>query len=109
MQVADLVFDVLFGHRIALEQRLVAFGGSLRQAIVGLRGRQIGARLVQLAVDLRGFDLGQQIAGFDVRPDIEIPLLQIAAGARKDGRGDEGLHAAGKHHFFRRRGGLGMQ
>ena len=76
LQVAHFVFDVLLRHGFGLQERFVARGGGPRQLVVGLGGGQVGAGLVELAVDFGRFDLGQQLAGLDVRADVEIPRFR---------------------------------
>ena len=59
---------------------------------IGFRSGQSAAGLRQLLVDLRRLNHGQQLPGFYVRTDVEIPLLQITVGARVNRRRDERLH-----------------
>ena len=68
---------------------------------VGLDALELGARLVKLLVDLRRFDLGEELALYYVGADVEVPLLQVAVGAGVDGRVGEGLHVAGKDDVLR--------
>jgi hypothetical protein len=100
IHVADDVVCVLPGDRAFLFEIHHAPGGDLRQIQVGLSGLQIGLGLLQLMVHFGRLDLGQKITRFHARADIGIPLLQIAVGARINGRVDQGLGIAGQHQFL---------
>ena len=60
----------------------------------GLRLRERGARLGDLLIEFRGFDLGHELAGFDAIADIDDARLHVAIGAREDGGFDDGLQVA---------------
>jgi hypothetical protein len=61
-------------YRAALQQKQPAVGSGQRQVLIGLRRVEIGPRLAQLLIDFRSLDFGQQVALFDVRSHIEIPV-----------------------------------
>ena len=84
----------------SFHQSQVAIHGDFGQLQVGLRGGQLGFGLIKLLIDLRRFDLGQQLSGFHARADIGVPFLQITAGARVHRRIDERLNVAGQRDFF---------
>ena len=50
----------------------------------GLRLLQGRAGLVKLLVNLRGIDLGQEIACLYLRADIEVPFFQVTVGLSVD-------------------------
>ena len=75
-------------------------GGDLREIEIGLGGFQIGLRLLQLMIGFGRFDFGEELAGLHVRADVDIPFLQIAGGARVDGRIGERLRVAGQDDFL---------
>jgi hypothetical protein len=81
------------------QQRLPAVAGHAGKVRIGLHALQLGTRLVQLLVDLGRFDLGQKVALVHVRADVEVPLLQVAVGARVDGRIGKRLYVAGKREI----------
>src|SRR4029077_10462786 len=80
--IAARVVDLLFGNAVCLDQLFITRGGNARKILVGLRGAEIGARLVQLLVHFRRVDVGKQFALLHVAPDIVVPLLEVAAGTR---------------------------
>ena len=45
-----------------------------------LRGEQVAPSLLKLLVNFRSLDKSEQLAFFDVRPNIEIPFPQVAIG-----------------------------
>ena len=96
------VVEVLPRHRVGLDQILVALGGRPRQALVRLRGRQVGARLEQLLIDLGRVDLGEHLPGLHLRSDVGVARLQVAGGPREDRGVGEGLDVAGQRDFLRR-------
>jgi len=81
------------------QQRLPPVAGHARKLCVRLHTLKLGPRLVQLLVDLRRFNLGEQIALVHVRADIEVPSLQVAISARVDGCIGKRLHVAGKREI----------
>ena len=70
---------------------------------------QIGLGLGQLLIHFRSGDFGQQSAFFHAGADIEVPMGQIAGGARVDGRISLGGHVAGQHKVVYRRAWLGRR
>ncbi len=87
-----------------LQQSLITVSRDLSQLQIGLRRGQRAARLRQLLINLRSLNGRQQLAGFHVRPDVEIPLLQVAIGAGVNRRGDERLYVSGQDNFLSWRG-----
>ena len=81
------------------QQRLPPVAGHAGKVRIGLHALQFGARLVQLLVDFGRLDLGQEIAFAHVRANVEVPLLQVAVGARVDGRIGKCLYIAGKREI----------
>ena len=101
MEIADCLVGRLFGDGIGLQQLLPARGGDLGELVVGLGRGAVGARLLELVVDLRRLDLREQLTGFHARADIGVPALEIAVGPRVDRRVHERLHVAGQHELLR--------
>ncbi len=58
-----------------------------------------GFGLSDLLIQLRRFEGRQYLPGCHVAAYVDIPVLQIAAGARVNGRVREGLDVSGEHHF----------
>ena len=52
--------DLLLGDRVGVNQLLVTLRGHARQSDVGLRLAEHGSRLVQLLIDFRSLDDGEQ-------------------------------------------------
>ena len=104
------LLTLLFLHRDdALGQIPPTFVGGLGELLFGFphldrRARRIelGFRRGQLRVEIRGVDLGQQIALLHVGAVIEIPVLQIAVDPRVDRRLVPGLDGAGQHQALGR-------
>ena len=71
---------------------------------IGLRRLEVGLGLLELLVDLRALDLGEELPLLHVGADVEVPALHVAVDARKDRRIREGLRAAGKDELLPRRG-----
>ena len=67
---------------------------------IGLRRREIGARLRELFIHFRRVDVRQQIAFLNPAADIVIPLLEIAVGARVNRGLDERFHRSRQHQVF---------
>ena len=86
---------LLLGDGVQLEEILIALGGGVGEVEVGLGALEVGARDLQLFVELRGLDGGHELALGDVRADVHEPLLEVAAGAGVDGRVVVGLGVAG--------------
>ena len=78
------------------QQDLPPIGGHAGKVGVGLHALQFGTRLAQLLIDFGRFDHGEQVAFVYVCADIEVPILQVAVGARVDGRIRECLDVAGE-------------
>ena len=87
---------LLLGDGVGLEEVLIAGGGGVGEIEVGLRALEVGLGDLELLVDLGGFDGGHELALSDVGADVEVPLLEVAAGAGVDGRVGEGLGVAGE-------------
>jgi len=102
------LISVLLGDIAGLRQLVPARGGLLGDLVVGLGRGQIGARLLELVVDLGGLDLGQELPGFDSCTDVHQPALEIAVGARIDRRVDVGLDAAWQDQLLHRGAALGL-
>ena len=49
---------------------------------IRLGAGQIGFGLQELLVEIGRVDLGEEVAGFDWRADIRLPILHIAGDAR---------------------------
>ena len=56
-----------------------------------------GARLIQFLIDFRCLDFRQQLAGFDFRTDIGVPLADVAVGPRIHRRLLDCLCASGQN------------
>src|SRR6202023_797697 len=80
------VVCVLPRDRVGLQQVLVAPGRALPIAGVRLGGGEVCPRLQQLLIDLGRADDGEKLALPHVRTDVEVPVAEIAIGARVDGR-----------------------
>ena len=93
--------ELLLRHGIAFAQRLPAFHAAFgqRKALCRLLARRDALR--QLLVHLRGVDLGQQLALGDAAADVLVPALEIAAGARRNGRLHIALQRTGQHQALR--------
>ncbi len=97
-------------HCAVLFEFTPARGRFLRQAQVGLGEGQRGLRflerrlrigyrragLLDLLVELGGFDFGKTLAGLDVIAVIGEAFHDVTVGARENGRFDEGLQFAWK-------------
>jgi hypothetical protein len=84
---------LLRGHPPFFDQRLVALPGHVRKIRIGLvlaqrrlRLAEVGLRLLDLMVELWSGDLGEKLALLDVVADVDIALVDIAAGAGEDVR-----------------------
>ncbi len=62
---------------------MAAFQHAAREGSIGLRGGDIGFRLHDLLVEIRGVDFGEQLPGLHRRADIDFQFLQVAADARE--------------------------
>ncbi len=90
--ITDRVIDFLLGHSVRFDQVLVARRSNSGKIGVGLGGVQIRSRLRKLLIDFGRVNIREQLALWHARSDIVVPLLQIAVGARIDGRFHIGLH-----------------
>jgi hypothetical protein len=81
---ADGVVDILLRNCMALQQVLIAILGDLGEPEIGFGGAEVAQRLLELLVDFRSLDFGQELAFFDMRPYIEIPAPQITVRPRKN-------------------------
>ena len=82
----NLLVGFLLRDGVGRAQIAPALRGQVGDFLVGFGRREIGFRLAQLLIDFRGLDLGQQLAGLHRCADVDQPALQIATGARVDGR-----------------------
>jgi hypothetical protein len=78
---------------------LPAFIRRLRQVRIGHRRIQVCARLVQLTINFRRVDLGQQVTFVHPGTYIRVPGLKVAAGARVDRRLHVGGDISGKYQL----------
>jgi hypothetical protein len=99
---------LLLGDGVQLEEILIALGGGVGEVEVGLRALEVGARDLQLFVELGGLDGGHELALGDVLADVHEPLLEVAAGAGVDGRVVVGLGVAGELDLGGRAGDGGV-
>ncbi len=91
---------------MALQQVFVAILGDLGEPEIGFGGAEVTARLLELLVDFRSLDFGQELAFFDMRPYVEIPTLQITVRPGKNRRLDIRLNVPRQHNFLQRCGPL---
>src|SRR5205085_10076994 len=100
---AALLVQLLLRDGLALPQRLPALEGARRERQA--RGRLLtgGDRLRELLVDLGRLDVGEELALLHAAADVAVPLLEIAAGARRDRRLHIALQRAGQHYLLRLR------
>ena len=96
-QGAHRIVARLGGYRLALLHGHGAGGSDLRELFIGLRRLEIGSRLAQLLIDLRRLDQGEELTLLHAGTDIEIPLLQVTAGAGIDWRIGEGHGLTGQN------------
>jgi len=68
---------------------------------------QMMDRLRQLLINFRRLNDGKQVAGFYVRPNIEIPFLQITIRTGVNWRGNKWLYVSWQNDFLSRRGFFG--
>ena len=103
LQGAVFVIGILLRDRILRQQGVPALrrgGGEMR---IGDRGFEIGLRLRQLLVEIRGLDQRQHLSGLHRRADIGVPVLQIAADLGVDRRLVKGADVARQHEVAGRR------
>ena len=92
---------------VGLDQSGVAIGLNVGVVGVGLRGGKIGFGLRHLLVEFGRVDDREQVALLHVCTDVEVPVHQIAIGARVDGRVSIGGHVAGQDKLVHGRAGFG--
>ena len=107
-EVALGLIGFLLGDGAGADEELPAGGGDFGDVVIGLRGFEVGASLLELLIDFGRFDFGEELAFFYGSADVEVPALQIAVGAGVDGRVDEGGGVAGERDFLGRGVGDGM-
>ena len=73
-------------HRLLLDQRRVAVGGTLRQRLVGLRQRQLRLRRLQIGLINRIINLIQLLSGAHQRAFLKQALLHDTAHLRLNHR-----------------------
>ncbi|CAM2152784.1 hypothetical protein PT2222_290074 [Paraburkholderia tropica] len=100
-QVRGLFIGFLLRDRILLEHFGPALRRGGRELFVRDRVLQIGARLLQLLVEIGRVDHAEQLPGLHVRADIGVPGVQITRDARVDRRVDVGRQMAGQHQHLR--------
>ena len=98
--VAAGVVHFLLRHAIRLDQFLVARRRNLRQILIRQRRAQIRSRLRKLLIHFRRIDVRQQFALLHPRPDVVIPLLQIAGRPRINRRFHIRLQRRRQHQIF---------
>jgi hypothetical protein len=95
-------FALLFLHRDhALGRVAPALVGRFGELLLGLpdpdhrtRRVELGLRGGELRIEIRRFDLAQNVALFHVRAEIEMPVLQVAADTGVNRRFVPGLDSA---------------
>ena len=70
--------------------------GHLGEFFRGLGLREFGFRFHEVLAHLGRVEFGEELAGFDLRAEIDVPLLHVAAHAREDRRLHERLEFAGE-------------
>ncbi len=103
LHIAQRLVGLLLRNGVCLQQEFPSGRRRLGEVIVGLCSLKIGAPLLYLSVDFRSIDFREQLPLFHAGPDIEIPLLQIAAGSRINWCIRERLRIARQHEFVCRR------
>ena len=89
-----LRIQLLFGHRVGLEQLLVALEVDLRVVEQRLVLRQRGLRRLELHLVRPRIDLGQHLARLDEVAFLKVDLHQLAVDARLDRHRVERGHVA---------------
>ena len=70
------------------------------ELLVRLGREKIGARLGELLIEIGRIDQGEDLAFFYIGTDVLVPFLHIAAGARIDGPGVEGVDRSGQNQLL---------
>src|SRR5258708_4361280 len=107
-QVALGLVGFLLRDGAGADEKFPAGGSDFGNVVVGLRGFEVGASLLELLVDFGRFNFGEELAFFYGGADVEVPAFQVAIGAGVDGRVDEGGGVAGERDFLGRGVGDGM-
>src|SRR5882724_6898092 len=107
-QVALSLVGFLLRDGAGADEKFPAGGSDFGNVVVGLRGFEVGASLLELLVDFGRFNFGEELAFFYGGADVEVPALEVAVGAGIDGRVDEGGGVAGERDFLGRGVGDGM-
>src|SRR5882724_7389002 len=89
-QVALSLVGFLLRDGAGADEKFPAGGSDFGNVVVGLRGFEVRASLLELLVDFGRFNFGQELAFFYGRADVEIPALEVTVGTGVDGRVDEG-------------------
>ena len=84
--------SALYRSRFAFDSSRLA----LAWIKLGLRLRELRPALIQLLIELRRVDLGEQVAVLHLIADVNAPLAHVAVGARVNDRLLERLHAPRK-------------
>src|SRR5580692_3352040 len=80
-EITTRIVHILLGNRIGVLQTFIPIVRDLRKAQVCLGSVQVGAGLLQLLVDFRCVNNGEQLTFPHPGADVEIPGLEIAVGA----------------------------
>ena len=93
-EVGGTLIDFLRRNEIRGDQRLAPVQRRFRQSGARLLADEISSSLQQLLVEVRRLDLGDHLAGLDLRADIGAPAFQVARDAGQDRRTRIGLQPA---------------
>ena len=102
------VVHILLGNRIGVLQTFIPIVRDLRKAQVRLGSVQVGASLLQLLVDFRRVNYGEQLTFAHAGADVEIPGLEIAVGASINRSVYKGLNIARENNLLLGRAAFGM-
>src|SRR5260370_28682438 len=83
---------------------LISGFGDRSELEICLCGEQVAASLLELLVDFRSLDNGEELALLNARSDVDVPLFQISVSTGINGRGDEWLYISRKDDLLGRRG-----
>src|SRR5260370_4326138 len=82
---------------------LISGFGDRSELEICLCGEQVAASLLELLVDFRSLDNGEELALLNARSDVDVPLFQISVSTGINGRGDEWLYISRKDDLLGRR------
>ena len=97
---AGLLVIGLLRHPLRTDEGLPALRRDDRHLLVGLGGRQIGFRLLELLIEIRRVDHTEELASLHMGADVLLPALEIAGDPGVDRRLEIGLDRAGKRKAF---------